>query len=96
MYKRKLKDIIKNYGVKAQIKYWATEVQELNEAIIEYEMQKSKEQYEHIVEELADNLVMLNQIRYFYNIDEDKIVKIMKQKIDRQIERIKNENNIRN
>lgn len=104
MYNEKLKKIIKYYGVKNQLKYWATEVQELNEAIIEYEIKQTKKEHKHIIEELGDNLVMLKQIQSFYGIDDEDLVEIMEFKIDRQINRIidneldkrkgKNENNI--
>ena len=61
------------------------EVYELQEAIIK------GDDKEHIAEELADVCVLLMQITNYLKIDVPSIDKIMEMKIDRQIERIKNE-----
>ena len=61
------------------------EVYELQEAIIK------GDDKEHIAEELADVCVLLMQITNYFKIDVPSIDKIMEMKIDRQIERIKNE-----
>lgn len=44
---------------------------------------------EHITEELADVMVMLKQIQLFYNIPTKDIKKVMVNKTNRQLERIK-------
>ena len=94
----KLKQIINHYGVVPQLKYLQSEVFELNEAIIKWENYSNddaeywEETYiEHITEELADVMVMLCQFKEHYEIDGNKIMDIMNQKIDRQLERIENE-----
>ena len=100
----KLLKIINHYGVMSQLKYFQSEVFEFNEAIIEFEtLGKNdcfEEQYdfykikkEHIAEEIADVIVMLMQFKEYYHIDGNEILKIMDEKINRQIERIENENN---
>ena len=97
--KNKLKHIIDNYGIMPQLKYFQSEVFELNEAIINYE-NSLKEPYavnmlllkKHIAEEIADVLVMLKQFQLYYNISSEDIKNIMKYKINRQIERIEMEN----
>ena len=99
--------IIKHYGIMPQLKYFQSEVFELNEAIIrkEYlpnekdvdgelfainlEIEQAKE---HITEEIADVMVMLKQFQMYYGISRDEIRDIMKYKIERQLERIENEN----
>lgn len=97
----KLLTIISHYGVIPQLKYLQTEIFEFNEAVIKHEddiyymaepqdIQTSKE---HIEEEFADVMVMLEQFKVFYELDNEKIIEIMKSKIDRQMERIQNENN---
>ena len=88
--KDKLLEIIEHYGVMSQLKYFQSEVFELNEAIIKHE--SSGGEYQHIVEEIADVMVMLGEFVSYYDIDNDEINNIMYQKIDRQLERIKNEN----
>lgn len=44
--------------------------------------------YEHIVEEMADTLIMIWQIKYLLGVGEGELSKIVEQKLDRQIERI--------
>ena len=93
--------IISFYGVLPQLKHFNSEIFELQEAIINHELKKSVEYEiplteiigtkEHITEEIADVLVMLKQFQYYYGIEDKDIKKIMKFKIHRQLERIKNE-----
>ena len=95
--------IISTYGVLPQLKYFQSEVFELNEAIVTHELKSSVEYEiplteivgtkEHIAEEIADVMVMLMQFKEYYHIDGNDILKIMDEKINRQIERIENENN---
>lgn len=105
----KLLKIINHYGVMHQLKYFQSEVFELNEAIIKHENKDSivkvldnlnqmaysvnNKKYEvksikDITEELADVEVMLLQLKEYYHIDGNDILKIMNEKIDRQLERI--------
>lgn len=100
-----LLEIINHYGVLPQLKYFQSEVFELNEAIISYENAKDSnnihhncnieyalESYEqHIAEELADVTVMLKQFQAYYGITDEEIEEVMKYKILRQKERMKNE-----
>lgn len=103
-YKDELLKIIEYYGVLTQLKYFQSEVFELNEAIINYEDEKSLKDLldikvidsdiskkKHITEEIADVLVMLYQFIEYYKIQDSDIYMIIEQKIDRQIERIENE-----
>lgn len=103
MSKIKDKDLLKiinHYEVLKQLKYLQSEIFEFNEAVIRCENIPSgivkyiKEHYiEDITEEMADVEVMLLQFKEYYHIDGKEILKIMKEKIDRQLERIENENN---
>ena len=89
--------IISFYGVIPQLKYFQSEVFELNEAIISAEHSRcvgitrnvAPICIEHIAEEIADCMVMLKQFQYYYGITDEEIIKVMKEKIDRQLERIK-------
>ena len=93
--------IIEHYGVMKQLKYFQSEVFELNEAIIKAEqfhpksmiqLNASVEDYiNHIAEEIADVMVMLSQFKEYYHIDGNDIMRIMKEKIERQLDRINNE-----
>lgn len=83
--KEKLLKIIQHYGLNHQQRKLEEEVYELQEAIIK------GDDKEHITEELADVCVLLMQITNYFKIDVPSIDKIMEMKIDRQIERMKNE-----
>ena len=101
MNKEKLLKIINTYGVLPQLKYFQSEVFELNEAIIEREIhwnydtevQNIKPYDRHIAEEIADVLVMLEQFKLYYGISSEDITKIFWEKVDRQIKRIEESKN---
>ena len=89
-YKNKLKAIFNKHGVSNQLKKLGEEVFELQESIINYidcGYIDGTERLNHITEEFADVMVVLNQIKEVYKLDEDEIMNIMKLKIDRQCER---------
>ena len=111
---KKLRRIVNHYGIKSQLKYFQSEIFELNEAVIVYLNRGYFEnvitsvckaflpltgtaykdgQQEHIKEEIADVMVMLKQIQLYFNISTKEVEKIMKYKIDRQINRIEEEEN---
>ena len=77
------KKIINRYGVNAQLKKLSEEVYEFEEAVLE------KHDKKHITEEIADILVILQQFKEKYNIEEAEINKVMKHKVDRQLKRMK-------
>jgi NTP pyrophosphatase (non-canonical NTP hydrolase) len=88
----KLLEIINHYGVKHQLKYFQSEVFELNEAIIRAENKYEPIQdIDHIAEEIADVRFMLLQFQCKYGITDEEIEEVMEFKGNRQIERIKNE-----
>ena len=99
--KNELLEIIQHYGVNAQQRQLAEEVFELQEAITTHELKESvsyeipltelTDTREHIAEEIADVIVMLKQFRIYYNISDKTINTIMRKKVNRQLERIKNE-----
>lgn len=93
--KEKLLQIINHYGVMPQLKYFQSEVFELNEAIIRYENEPlnlvGAGTKEYIAEEIADVMVMITQFMEYYDISATDIQPIFDMKVDRQIERIENE-----
>ena len=93
--KNDLLKIILHYGVNAQQRKLAEEVFELQEAITAYENDyeglNMGNDTNHIAEEIADVMVLLNQFKAYYNIPNETILVFMRGKIDRQLERIKNE-----
>lgn len=103
--KSKLLEIINHYGIDNQQRVIEEELFELQKAIIEYECfklanEKSgmelfdlKALKEHIEEEVADVCVPLQQFCNKYKLNVPKIGDIQWEKVDRQLERIKNETN---
>ena len=110
----KLRKIINHYGMNKQLKYFQSEVFELNEAIIKrrntgilesvvngissamasvLNIKQVDYSKEHIKEELADVMVMLKQFQLYYDIPTTEIREVMRNKVERQLERIKVENN---
>ena len=97
--KRGLLKIIEHFGVNNQQRKLQEEVFELQEAITTHELKKSVEYEiplteiigteEHIIEELADIMVILKEVQYIYKINSKDIRKIMKNKIKRTLKRIK-------
>ena len=98
--KEDLLKIINNYGISNQLKKLSEEVFELQEAIIDAEYNRyvgvirkpGEKAIEHIEEEYADCCVVLEQFKAYYDLDNDKIIEIMKKKINRQLDRIEKEN----
>lgn len=97
--KEELLQIINHYGIKHQLKYIHSEYFELDEIITQREYQtKDKKPYElvefekaHIIEEIADIEVMLDQFKAYYDIGQEEINKVKDYKIKRQLERIEKE-----
>lgn len=93
--REKLLKIINNYGTRNQLKYLYTELYEFTEAIIEYEEDENgniRTQLNHIQEEFADLMVMLEQFKAYYNLSNEDIMETMEYKIERQLKRIEEEN----
>ena len=85
----KLKKIIKHYGVTPQLKYFQSEVYELTEAVLWYEITPEIiKDTQFIAEEIADVMVMLKQFQLYYGIEDIEIQKVMEFKVDRQLKRI--------
>ncbi len=104
MKRKDLMKVINHYGVLPQLKYFQSEVFELNEAIIKYEEISNNDAYyvepesldsakEHIAEEIADVMLMLNQFKEYYEISYFDIEDIMKFKLERQLKRMEEGNN---
>lgn len=96
--KNKLLKIIQHYGIDNQLRKFNEENFELIEAI--HRLENSAAIFKalegitlinNIKEEIADNLVLLSQFILYYDINLDEIEEIFKYKVERQLERIKNE-----
>ena len=78
----KLLTIFNTYGKSHQVSKLLEEVGEFIETVI-------NDDKENMVQEMADCMVMLKQFQYYYGIEDKEIEEVMKYKIDRQLERIK-------
>ena len=78
----KLLTIFNTYGKSHQVSKLLEEVGEFIETVINGDK-------ENMVQEMADCMVMLKQFQYYYGIEDKEIEEVMKYKIDRQLERIK-------
>ena len=79
--------IIEHYGINNQLKKLSEEVYELQESILE------QHNTEHVLEEYADVEVILEQIKQYFKLDDEKIELIKDYKVARQLYRIRKENN---
>ena len=103
----KIRKIGRHYGYDAQSRQCIEEMAELTQAINKYwrtELQYGKnlcnpwdgympdnsEEYYNLVEEIADVQIMLEQMKFFLAAG-NEVDEIIDEKLDRQIERIKNE-----
>lgn len=90
--KAKFIKIFNTFGVKNQLKKFNEETYELIEAINDYETCNDpllkKDNREHVLEEICDCLVLINQFIEFYGFDEHIIDKIVDFKVNRTISRI--------
>lgn len=96
----KLIQIIKTYGVEHQKRKLCEECSELRDAVTEYELITSSGVFRtsdetaalnHIIEEIADVQVVLNQFKLFYRVYDEDIVEEMMFKVNRTIDRMENE-----
>lgn len=99
---QKIQYIAEYYGYETQSRQLIEEMAELTVAInkgwrkrhpLEY---SAGSEYEHILEEMADTLIMIWQLKYLLGVGEGELSEIVEQKLDRQIERIKNEQRVDN
>ena len=91
--------IADHYGVKSQINQCIEELSELIQALCKYKRKynsdvpnyEDSEELKHIAEELTDVGIMSEQLLYLLKIPEKEITKIAKDKMLRQIIRIRHE-----
>lgn len=90
---RRVKSIALEYGYDRQSIKLVEEMSELTQAICKH--RESKDKAKSLVEiknEMADVLVVIEQMKYLLNISEEQLEEIKEYKIDRQLLRIKAEN----
>jgi len=80
--KEKLMKIFNYFGLNNQVVKLTEESAELGVACL-------SDNYLDIAEELADCMVLIKQIQYVYDVSDEEIEAIMKEKVDRTLTRIK-------
>lgn len=90
--------IVDYYGVKAQIPVWIEEMSELTKVLCKwfrkYDELKgdiSMQLLKDMKEEIADVNICLDQLKYCIQYTEDELMESYKYKVDRQINRIDEE-----
>ena len=97
--------IIQNYGTRNQLKKLSEELYEFQEAVLSYNLLKTINEdfkdevleknteyiYKCVLEEYADLCVLLSQFELYFDLNEDEVLQVMRNKIDRQLGRIENE-----
>ena len=92
MNEGKIKYIANHYGIKHQSKKIIEEMGELITALCKLDEytacdKRIKQRYDEVVEEIADVIIMAEQIKYLYG--SSQIEEVIEKKLDRQILRIK-------
>ena len=87
----KILDIFFTYGEASQIKKLSEELDELQEAIGIYSEFPSEKAWEHLVEEAADVTVVMLQFILSDTFDKDFFISAIHYKVNRQLARIKEE-----
>ena len=89
-FKEKLKKIIEKYGEDGQIAKTLEELVELSEVLVKY-LNKGELDRDHLIEEMADVDVMMAQLMIIFDIDTESYQDEISKKIDRTLERMKQE-----
>ena len=102
-HEKKLRTIADHYGYEAQSRQLIEEMAELTQAInklwridskkseITWNYSDHVEAYKHIIEEVADVEICLEQVKWLLNIDESVLDEWKQMKIERSINRIEKE-----
>ena len=98
--------IIEHYGLSNQLKKLSEELYEFQEAVLSYNLLKTINEdfkdevleknteyiYKCVLEEYADLCVLLSQFELYFDLNENEVLQVMRNKVDRQLKRIENDN----
>ena len=86
--------IVEHYGYEKQIPVWIEEMSELTKELCKWSRKGNlhPELIDNIKEEIADVTICLDQLKYILHYIEDDLMAEYKYKVDRQLNRIANEN----
>ena len=97
---QKIQYIAEHYGYESQSRQLVEELSELIQAVCKHNRAYEERpisvscdchERDSIAEEIADVLIMIWQICHLIRISNERVVQISEKKLNRQIERIKNE-----
>ena len=92
---RDISYIAKHYGWKKQRVVLVEELSELIQSICKFERAETDKETlsarAHILEELADVEIMLEQLKFILDLNDDAVNLMINAKVDRQLHRIKTE-----
>lgn len=91
MIDERLKQIADHYGLYSQLSILQEECAELIQAASKYKRNRLIDDYQHIVEEIADVEIMIAQVKYLLKMPNYHVDGVKEEKITRQLERIQNE-----
>ena len=88
--KSKCRRIAEHYGRKNQEAQAISEITELQYVLTRRPDQRKIDWKNDLIDEMADNLIMIEQLRALYVIEEDELTDRVNFKLNRQLERIEN------
>lgn len=90
--------IVEHYGANKQIPIWIEEMSELTKVLCKWVRVYEKTEgdipediYMAMYEEIADVTICLDQLKYVMQLSEDDLMNTYGKKVQRQLDRIKNE-----
>lgn len=89
--KEELIQVIKNYGIHSQTIMLFEEMSELQKEVCK--LYRKRGTIDHVIEELADVVIMLEQLQLMLNLEENKLQEIVDYKMDRLKKRMESERN---
>lgn len=85
----KCKTISDHYGRDSQEKQAVSELMELGYVLTRRPVQRKESWREELLDEIADVLIMVQQLSLIYQLSDEDISRKVDSKLDRQIERIR-------
>lgn len=89
--KKEIIEIAEHFGYEQQKNMLIEEQAELIQALNKYDRTKTEETFGNIVEEMVDVELMIEQVKYLLDINQDAIDEIKEEKIKRIKEKIREE-----
>ena len=83
------KAVIEHYGVDTQVPVYMEECAELAQAISKMHRKPSEARRDNLVEEMADVLICMRQLRHIYGIQNREIQKKVNEKTERMEARMR-------